>query len=234
MVAHPTEPCRSLSVDRRMFAEDIRGSQAYAKALARAGVLTQQEADTLVEGLSKVLEEWRSGAFEVKPGDEDIHTANERRLSEIVGAVGGKLHTGRSRNDQVATDTRLYLFGRLKEIRSALQELITVAADRAEAEADVLLPGFTHLQSAMTVRWSHWIMSHCAAWQRDDMRAAEILPRIATLPLGSGALAGNPFKVDRQFLAQASSTGARTPRLFVTCLAACWRGPCRGCVPGVR
>ncbi|KAL4446257.1 hypothetical protein ABPG77_003064 [Micractinium sp. CCAP 211/92] len=192
----------SLPFDKRMWAEDIRGSQAYAKALAKAGVLTDDEAKTIVEGLSKVGEEWAAGAFEIKSGDEDIHTANERRLSELIGATGGKLHTGRSRNDQVATDTRLWLYGQLQLIRAALRELIAAAADRAEAEVDVLMPGFTHLQPAQTVRWSHWLLSHAASWQRDDMRLADLMPRVGTLPLGSGALAGNPFGVDRRFLSQ--------------------------------
>lgn len=191
----------SLPFDRRMWAEDIRGSQAYAKALAKAGVLTQEEATTIVDGLAKVAEEWAAGAFIVKPGDEDIHTANERRLSELIGALGGKLHTGRSRNDQVATDTRLWLYGRLQEVQGSLRELIAAAADRAEAEVDVLMPGYTHLQPAQTVRWSHWVLGHAASWQRDDARLSDLLPRVATLPLGSGALAGNPFGIDRQFLA---------------------------------
>jgi argininosuccinate lyase len=192
----------SLPVDRRMWAEDIAGSQAYAKALAKAGILKDDEAAAIVAGLDTVAEEWRAGAFEVKPGDEDIHTANERRLTELVGPVGGKLHTGRSRNDQVATDTRLWLYNELRVVRAALRELLRVATDRAEAEADVLMPGFTHLQNAQPVRWGHWLMAHAAAWQRDDMRLSDLLPRVATLPLGSGALAGNPFLVDRQFIAK--------------------------------
>lgn len=192
----------SLPFDKRMWAEDIRGSQAYAKALSKAGILTKSEAETIVEGLSKVYEEWKAGAFVIKQGDEDIHTANERRLTELIGAVGGKLHTGRSRNDQVATDTRLWLYNQLKLIRLALQELIKVACDRATAEVDVLMPGFTHLQPAQTVRWSHWLMCHCSAWQRDDMRLRDLMERVAYLPLGSGALAGNPFLVDRRFIAQ--------------------------------
>lgn len=191
----------SLPFDKRMWAEDIRGSQAYAKALCKAGILTEQEADQIISGLDKVAAEWQAEKFVIKQGDEDIHTANERRLTELVGSVGGKLHTGRSRNDQVATDTRLWLFGRLQVLRAALRELITVACDRAEAEADVLMPGFTHLQPAQTVRWGHWLMSHASAWQRDDMRLTDLMPRVATLPLGSGALAGNPFLVDRQFIA---------------------------------
>ena len=192
----------SLPFDKRMWAEDIKGSQAYARALSKSGVLTPEEASEIIEGLEAVGREWESGTFQVKPGDEDIHTANERRLSEIIGALGGKLHTGRSRNDQVATDTRLWLFNQLIQVRNALRELIRVAADRAEAEADVIMPGFTHLQPAQTVRWSHWLLSHAASWQRDDQRLGDLLPRVATLPLGSGALAGNPFGVDRQSLAK--------------------------------
>ncbi|KAK9814812.1 hypothetical protein WJX72_011922 [[Myrmecia] bisecta] len=192
----------SLPFDRRMWKQDIQGSQAYAKALAKAGVLTQEEANTIIEGLSKVGKEWETGTFKVVSGDEDIHTANERRLSELVGVVGGKLHTGRSRNDQVATDTRLWLKEELKLIRSSLADLMRVAVDRAEREVDVLMPGYTHLQPAQTVRWGHWLLSHAAAWQRDDMRLGDLMPRVATLPLGSGALAGNPFGVDRQFIAQ--------------------------------
>lgn len=138
----------------------------------------------------------------MKPGDEDIHTANERRLTEIVGAVGGKLHTGRSRNDQVATDTRLWLVGAVRELRACVQELLRVAAARAEAEADVVMPGFTHLQPAQPVRWGHWLLSHASAWQRDDERLRDLLPRVATLPLGSGALAGNPFGVDRRAISR--------------------------------
>lgn len=192
----------SLPFDKRMWAEDIRGSQAYAKALAKCGILTNEEAATIVDGLSKVAEEWKAGTFVIKQGDEDIHTANERRLTEFIGAVGGKLHTGRSRNDQVATDTRLWLYGQLQLIRVALRELIEVSCERSTAEVDVLMPGFTHLQPAMTVRWGSWMMCHASAFQRDDMRLGDLMPRVATLPLGSGALAGNPFLVDRQFLAK--------------------------------
>ena len=191
----------SLGFDSRMAAEDVRGSVAYARALERVGILSEEECAAVVGGLEEVAGEWARGEFEAQPGDEDIHTANERRLGELIGAAGGKLHTGRSRNDQVATDTRMWLLGRLLEIRRAMHALISVAAGRAEEELDVLMPGFTHLQPAQTVRWSHWLLSHAAAWQRDDMRLRDMLPRVATLPLGSGALAGNPFKVDRQFLA---------------------------------
>ena len=191
----------SLSFDRRMAQEDIRGSKGYARALAKTGIITDDERDQLVEGLGKVAEEWAADAFVVQSGDEDIHTANERRLGELIGPVAGKLHTGRSRNDQVATDTRMWLRDQLVLLRGYLRQLIAVAVERAEREVDVVMPGFTHLQSAQTVRWSHWLLSHAAAWQRDDMRIADLMPRVNTLPLGSGALAGNPFGVDRQALA---------------------------------
>ncbi|DBA69022.1 hypothetical protein WJX79_006755 [Trebouxia sp. C0005] len=192
----------SLPFDKRMWQEDIRGSQAYVKALSKAGVVTEDEAATIVDGLNNVAKEWQNDTFEIKQGDEDIHTANERRLSEVIGSVGGKLHTGRSRNDQVATDTRLWLMNKLNEIRGSLADLLRASVARAEQDVDVLMPGFTHLQPAMTVRWSHWLLGHAAAWQRDDMRLRDLMPRVAMLPLGSGALAGNPFGVDRQFIAK--------------------------------
>jgi argininosuccinate lyase len=110
----------------------------------------------------------------------------------------------RSRNDQVVTDYRLWLLKEVGACRSSLRQLIAIACDRAEAEADVLMPGFTHLQPAQTIRWGHWIMCHCSGWQRDDQRLRDLTPRVSMLPLGSGALAGNPFGVDRDFLAQVS------------------------------
>ncbi len=192
----------SIRFDRQLWQADIRGSQAYARALARAGLLTQTEAEQLVSGLDQVAEEWAQGAFVLAEGDEDIHTANERRLTELVGAaVGGKLHTGRSRNDQVATDMRLWLRETISALRGHLQQLITVAVDRAEAEIDLLMPGYTHLQPAQPVRWSHWLLSHTWAWQRDAQRLDELAVRVNVMPLGSGALAGNPFPIDRLALA---------------------------------
>ena len=192
----------SLSFDRRMWREDVDGSVGYAAALARAGVITGDERDAIVSGLRDVAKEWEADAFEAKAGDEDIHTANERRLTELIGDVAGKLHTGRSRNDQVATDTRMWLRKELIRLRGYLRTLIEVAVDRAEREVDVVMPGFTHLQSAQTVRWSHWLLSHAAAWQRDDQRLGDLIKRVNVMPLGSGALAGNPFGIDRQLLAK--------------------------------
>lgn len=191
----------SISFDKRMWRADITGSQAYARALARSGILSSDEAETLITGLERVAGEWAAGTFELRPGDEDIHTANERRLTELLGDVAGKLHTGRSRNDQVATDTRLWLLGEIVEMRRHLHDLIRTAVDRASAEIDLLMPGYTHLQPAQPTRWSHWLLSHAWAWQRDAQRLDELTRRVSSLPLGSGALAGNPFGVDRDFLA---------------------------------
>ncbi len=191
----------SINFDKRMWAADIRGSQAYARALVPAAIITQGEADQLVTGLAQVADEWRSGAFTIQPGDEDIHTANERRLTELLGAVAGKLHTGRSRNDQVATDTRLWLRGEIEQLRNYVRQLISVTVERAHVEIDLLMPGYTHLQPAQPVRWSHWLLSHAWAWQRDAQRLDEVLARVNVMPLGNGALAGNPFDIDRHALA---------------------------------
>ena len=191
----------SLPFDQRLWLEDIFGSMAYAEALARAGLLTIDEGDLLVAGLEQVAQEWRDGIFQIAPGDEDIHTAVERRLGELIGPTAGKLHTGRSRNDQVATDLRWWLRNRVDEFDALLAELISIAATRAEAEIDVLMPGYTHLQPAQPVRWSHWLLSHAWAWQRDRERLADLRHRVNRSPLGAGALAGNPFGVDRRALA---------------------------------
>ncbi|KAJ3345411.1 argininosuccinate lyase [Entophlyctis luteolus] len=192
----------SLPFDKRMWNADITASQTYARALGRSGVITADESAQLVSGLARVGGEWASGTFAIKPSDEDIHTANERRLGEFVGPVAGKLHTGRSRNDQVATDTRLWLRGECDRIAELLRALVRVAVLRAEAEIDVLMPGFTHLQNAQPVRWSHFLLSHAWAWHADALKLAEVRAHLNKLPLGSGALAGNPFNVDREYMAK--------------------------------
>jgi argininosuccinate lyase len=191
----------SLPFDQRLWLEDVFGSMAYANAIAAAGLLTAAERDTLLAGLEQVAEEWRSGRFQVAAGDEDVHTAVERRLGELIGPVAGKLHTGRSRNDQVATDLRWWLRSRVHELDALLIDLLRVAVRRAEADMDVLMPGYTHLQPAQPIRWSHWLLSHAWAWQRDRERLADLRKRLNRSPLGAGALAGNPFGVDRHALA---------------------------------
>ncbi|KIL69650.1 hypothetical protein M378DRAFT_184062 [Amanita muscaria Koide BX008] len=183
---------QSLSYDQRMHAADIKGSIAYSKALARVGILTKDEEKEIITGLTQ---------FQSKD-DEDIHTANERRLSELIGPLGGKLHTGRSRNDQCATDVRLWLMEEVKGVKKGLKDLIRVIVERADNEKHLLLPGYTHLQRGQPIRWSHLILSHAFSFNSDLERLNQLIPRISVLPLGCGALAGNPFVVDRDFLAK--------------------------------
>lgn len=194
----------SLPFDQTLAQADCQGSRAYAQALARTQVITQQEADQLCTGLNAVAKEWADKKFQINTTtDEDIHTANERRLGELIGQhVTGKLHTGRSRNDQVATDLRLHQLQTIDALQVQLRTLIQTLAERASHETGHLMPGYTHLQPAQPVRWSHWLLSHAAALQRDSERLRDCRRRTSVLPLGSGALAGNPFGIDRQFLAQ--------------------------------
>lgn len=191
----------SMWFDKRMWAQDIRGSIAYAKAIGKVGIITDEEVQLLVKGLGDVHKEWEEGKFEIKPGDEDIHTANERRLTEIIGPTGGKLHTGRSRNDQVATDTRLWTVEAERGVLKDMATLLAAAAEVSKEHIDVLMAGYTHLQPAQPIRYSHWLMSHVTPLVRDAERLKELIPRANRCPLGSGALAGNAFGVDREFLA---------------------------------
>jgi argininosuccinate lyase len=193
----------SIGFDRRMYAQDIAGSIVYAQAIASAGVITQEEADTLIKGLRAVKSEFDAGTFELKPGDEDIHTAVERRLTELVGVVGGKLHTGRSRNDQVATDFRLWVVDALGGINTLLGQLQIALVEQAEPHLHTVMPGYTHLQPAQPITAAHWLMSFFWMLSRDQERLMAASQRAASVcPLGSGALAGTPFAVDRGFLAQ--------------------------------
>ena len=193
----------SISFDQRLNQVDVQGSQAYVRALADCGIVTEEECSTIVVGLDEVAKEWSAGTFAIKPGDEDIHTANERRLTELVGDVAGKLHTGRSRNDQVATDVRLWMKEEVRSLQGEMKALLTTVVDRAEAEIDVIMPGYTHLQRAQPIRWSHWMLSHAAAWQRDLQRLVDLERRLDQSPLGSGAIAGHAFGLDRPALATA-------------------------------
>uniref|UniRef100_A0A8C5T8E0 Argininosuccinate lyase n=1 Tax=Malurus cyaneus samueli TaxID=2593467 RepID=A0A8C5T8E0_9PASS len=190
----------SITVDQRLSEVDIQGSMAYAKALEKAGILSKTELEKILSGLEKISEEWSKGVFGVIQTDEDIHTANERRLKELIGDVAGKLHTGRSRNDQVVTDLKLFMKNSLSIISTHLLQLIKTLVERAAIEIDVILPGYTHLQKAQPIRWSQFLLSHAVALTRDSERLGEIKKRINVLPLGSGALAGNPLEIDRELL----------------------------------
>ncbi|ELR60618.1 Argininosuccinate lyase, partial [Bos mutus] len=200
----------SITYDRHLWEADVQGSKAYSRGLEKAGLLTKAEMDQILHGLDKVAEEWAQGTFKLNPNDEDIHTANERRLKELIGETAGKLHTGRSRNDQVVTDLRLWMRQNCSMLSALLCELIRTMVDRAEAERDVLFPGYTHLQRAQPIRWSHWILSHAVALTRDSERLLEVRKRINVLPLGSGAIAGNPLGVDRELLRAELDFGAIT------------------------
>jgi argininosuccinate lyase len=192
----------SIHFDRRMYAQDIAGSIAYAQAIAAVGVITADEAATIVKGLETVRAEFDTGTFELKPGDEDIHTAVERRLTELVGAIGGKLHTGRSRNDQVATDFRLWVMDALAEVDELLSGLQSALLGQAEQHVNTLMPGYTHLQPGQPITAAHWLMSFFWMLARDRDRLADARQRMGVSPLGSGALAGTPFPIDRLELAK--------------------------------
>ncbi len=201
----------SLRFDQRLAQQDVRGSLAWAEALQAAGVLTPAECTQICRGLNAILDEFKGGNFVFQESDEDIHTAVERRLGELTGAVAGKLHTGRSRNDQVATDLRLWLLDHLPLIDAAIRELQAALLERAEADFNVLIPGYTHLQRAQPILLSHWWLSHFWPLQRDRQRLAELRRRTAVLPLGCGALAGAPFPVDRQALTRALGFDSPAP-----------------------
>jgi argininosuccinate lyase len=193
----------SIKFDQRMALQDVRGSQAWAKGLQKAGLLSEAEFKQIDKGLEAVKVEFQKQEFTFQESDEDIHTAVERRLGEIIGPLAGKLHTGRSRNDQVATDLRLWLLEHLPGLDEALVEMQSVLVKRAEDDFGVVMPGYTHLQRAQPVLLSHWWLSHFWPLQRDRERLKELGARTASLPLGSGALAGTPFAIDRDALATA-------------------------------
>lgn len=199
-----TQYNESIYFDRAFYSQDIRGSIAFARANTKVGLLTQEEFAAIEKGFEQVLQEWESNTFKIVPGvDEDIHTANERRLGEIIGTgIAGKLHTGRSRNDQVATDMRLWLRDQLCQLEEYLVAFLKVIAARAEKEIEHVMPGYTHLQRAQPIRWSHWMLLYGHYFASDLQRLREVRSRINKSPLGCGALAGNPFAIDREAIAE--------------------------------
>ncbi len=192
----------SMPFDQRMWEADIAGSIAYARAIARSGIISKGERDALIKGLETVFDEFAAGRFEVKPGDEDIHTAVERRLRELSGPVAGKLHTGRSRNDQVATDYRMFCRMAIARLQNLLKQAQQALLEQAAAHVSTIMPGYTHLQRAQPVTFGHWCMAYVWQLQRDVERLNDALKRVDVSPLGTGALAGNPFGLDRATLAR--------------------------------
>jgi argininosuccinate lyase len=201
----------SLPFDKRLAKQDVKGSTAWAGALSRAGVLTPAESARILSGLEAVEAELESGSFAFADSDEDIHTAVERRLGELIGPLAGKLHTGRSRNDQVATDFRLWMLEALPELDAAIKGLQSMLVAMAEQHLYTLMPGYTHLQRAQPVTLAHWLLSHFWALQRDRERLFDLRKRVAVLPLGCGALAGTAFPIDRAALAEALGFDAPAP-----------------------
>ena len=192
----------SLSVDQRMALQDVDGSSAWADAIHKAGILTDREHASISLGLDTVRKEFSQGQFSFLPSDEDIHTAVERRLTKLIGEAAGKLHTGRSRNDQVATDFRLWMLQAIPELSSALKDLQSAIVEQAEKADETVMPGYTHLQRAQPILLAHWWLSHYWSLNRDVERLQDLTKRVSVLPLGSGALAGVPFEIDRVELAK--------------------------------
>ena len=192
----------SLPFDIRLAREDLRGSRAWVGALARAGALQADEHDALQRGLTEIEAEFDQGVFAAQPSDEDIHTAVERRLTERLGPLAGKLHTGRSRNDQVATDFRLWIMAHTTKLESVVLDLQQALLLSARADLHTPMPGYTHLRQAQPVTWGHWALSHFWPLARDLRRLDEARQTASVLPLGSGALAGTSLAIDRLALAR--------------------------------
>ena len=201
----------SLPFDQRMAMQDVKGSVAWAAALARAGVLAEDESSRIISGLEAVEAEFDSDSFAFAESDEDIHTAVERRLGELIGPLAGKLHTGRSRNDQVATDFRLWMLDALPELDAAIAGFQSTLVAVAEKHLSTLMPGYTHLQRAQPITLGHWLLSHFWALQRDRERLSDLRDRVAILPLGCAALAGTAFPIDRNALAKSLGFDAPAP-----------------------
>lgn len=192
----------SISFDKRLWKYDIEGSIAHAKMLAKQGIIPKKDADKIIKGLKEIYKEIQDGRFKFREELEDIHMNIETALIEKIGEVGGRLHTARSRNDQVALDTRLYLRAEVKEIISLLNNLEGVLADIAEKNLGIIMPGYTHLQRAQPVLLSHHLMAYAHMFERDRARFLDALKRINVLPLGSCALAGTTLPIDRHYVAE--------------------------------
>ncbi len=193
----------SIGYDQRMAAQDIAGSRAHAAMLAATGIVSDSDAEAMREGLLTVLSEIEGGRFEFSAALEDIHMNVEARLKEVIGEAAGRLHTGRSRNDQVATDFKLWVRDQIDAAIAGIDALIGAFLDQAEAGADWVMPGFTHLQVAQPVTWGHHMMAYVEMLGRDRSRFADARARMNESPLGAAALAGTSFPIDRAMTAEA-------------------------------
>ena len=192
----------SIRFDSRMYAQDIRGSQAHAKMLGKQGIISQEDSDLIVKTLGEILADIEAGKVEFTIDAEDIHMNIETILISRIGDVGKRLHTGRSRNDQVALDARLYLRDEAAELDKMLEEMLKTILSLAEENLDTIMPGYTHLQKAQPITFAHHIMAYYEMFARDRSRLADWKNRMNILPLGSGALAGTTYPLDREFVAK--------------------------------
>ncbi len=192
----------SISFDQKLYQWDIKGSIAHARMLGNVGVITKDEAEQIIDGLTEILIEIEAGKVVFDPSSEDIHMNIEVLLTNKIGAVGKKLHTGRSRNDQVAVDTRMYLRAEIETIHHLLLDLITTLINLAETHKETIMPGYTHLQRAQPVSFAHHLLAYVEMFKRDCTRLEDTRIRMNVLPLGSGALAGTTFPLDRQQVAK--------------------------------
>lgn len=192
----------SIGFDIELVEYDLTGSQAHARMLAKTGIISPDEGEQLVNGLETIRQEYRNGAFQPGVEAEDVHFAVERRLTELIGDVGKKLHTARSRNDQVGTDIRLYLRQQITQIRAQLRTFQTVLVELAEHHIETFIPGYTHLQRAQPLSLAHHLLAYFEMTQRDWERLGDVYKRVNLSPLGSGALAGTTFPIDRHYTAE--------------------------------
>lgn len=191
----------SIGFDIALVEYDLTGSQAHAKMLAQVGIISDAEGKQLVEGLETIRQEYRQGSFTPGVDEEDVHFAVERRLTELLGPLGKKLHTGRSRNDQVGTDIRLYLRSHIHTLRTLLRDFQKALLIHAAAHVETLIPGYTHLQRAQPLSLAHHLLAYVDMAQRDYERLGDVAKRVNISPLGAGALAGTTFPIDRQYTA---------------------------------
>lgn len=198
----------SINFDKRMYREDIEGSMAHAKMLAAQGIIADDDAKVICAGLEKILEQIDAGEFNFSVALEDIHMNVEAALTEAIGAAGGRLHTARSRNDQVALDTHLYMRRQVREIQRLILDLQTELVKAAEKNRDVIFPGYTHLQRAQPILFAHHLLAYFCMLQRDFARFEGVHARADIMPLGAGALAGTTFNIDRNFVAKELDFGA--------------------------
>ena len=192
----------SIHYDRRLYRQDIAGSIAHARMLAKQGIITDSDAESITRGLREIRHEIDDGAFVWRPELEDIHMNVESRLHEKIGDVAGRLHTARSRNDQIALDVRMFTKDAIRDITAALRDLRTSLVGQAEANVDVVMPGYTHVQRAQPVLFAHHMLAYFEMFGRDAQRFRQAYERADVLPLGSGALAGLPYPIDREFVAR--------------------------------